>query len=325
MPVRQGRLGEWLRGERRPRTARARRRSRALIAGFGVLTLATSFAAISVGLAENRCIGGQECDNEAGQAVIQPSPSGTTPNTVAAPRATSPQATVPSPGSTPVAASQPTTTTTTSPQAPRPPLAIGESVMLGAAPNLTAGGIKVDAVTSRQGSGVAELLELIAPMGIIPSTVIIQTGTNGSVSAKTFARIMEQLPPAKVPRVFFLTVKAPRSWIEGNNALIRALPQTYPNVTVIDWERDAGVDRGRAEPLRRADPPAHPHRQAVLRQHDLPGRRPDRSGQVAPAVDPGCDTGRPCPPSPRTRPRVSSAASRTCRASTGCAPSPSAR
>lgn len=239
MPVRQGRLGEWLRGERRPRTARARRRSRALIAGFGVLTLATSFAAISVGLAENRCIGGQECDNEAGQAVIQPSPSGTTPDTVAAPRVTSPQVTVPSPGSTPVAASRPTTTTTTSPPAPRPPLAIGESVMLGAAPNLTAGGIKVDAVTSRQGSGVAELLELIAPMGIIPSTVIIQTGTNGSVSAKTFARIMEQLPPAKVPRVFFLTVKAPRSWIEGNNALIRALPQTYPNVTVIDWERDA--------------------------------------------------------------------------------------
>lgn len=111
--------------------------------------------------------------------------------------------------------------------------------MLGAAPNLTAGGIKVDAVTSRQGTGVAELLEAIAPMGIIPSTVIIQTGTNGSVSERTFARIMEQLPPERVPHVYFLTVKAPKSWIAGNNTLIRALPAIYPNVTVIDWELEA--------------------------------------------------------------------------------------
>jgi len=34
----------------------------------------------------------------------------------------------------------------------------------------------------------------------------------------------------------FVTGKADRVWIAGNNEKIRALPATYPNVTVLDWE-----------------------------------------------------------------------------------------
>jgi hypothetical protein len=36
--------------------------------------------------------------------------------------------------------------------------------------------------------------------------------------------------------VYFLTIKAPLAWVPGNNALIRALPLSHPNVTVLDWE-----------------------------------------------------------------------------------------
>lgn len=69
--------------------------------------------------------------------------------------------------------------------------------------------------------------------------VIIQTGTNGSVSDETFARIMAALPPDLTPLVVFLTVKAPRGWIADNNTRIRALAAQYPNVKVVDWEAEA--------------------------------------------------------------------------------------
>ena len=51
-----------------------------------------------------------------------------------------------------------------------------------------------------------------------------------------FARMMAQLPPDLTPQVVFLTVRAPKKWIDANNARIRALPGTYRNVVVLDWE-----------------------------------------------------------------------------------------
>ncbi|MGZ4680085.1 MAG: hypothetical protein ACXVIH_08905, partial [Ilumatobacteraceae bacterium] len=33
-------------------------------------------------------------------------------------------------------------------------------------------------------------------------------------------------------------------WIDGNNALIRALPATHPNVVVLDWEARAAEVSG---------------------------------------------------------------------------------
>jgi len=75
--------------------------------------------------------------------------------------------------------------------------------------------------------------------GQIGRSIIIQTGTNGTVSDETFARIMAQLPADLTPNVYFLTVKAPRGWIEENNLRIRHLPNLYPNVTVVRWDEEA--------------------------------------------------------------------------------------
>jgi hypothetical protein len=41
---------------------------------------------------------------------------------------------------------------------------------------------------------------------------------------------------ADVPVVILLTGKADRGWVTGNNEKLRAVPATYPNVSVIDWE-----------------------------------------------------------------------------------------
>jgi hypothetical protein len=125
--------------------------------------------------------------------------------------------------------------TTTLPIADRPPIAIGESVMLGAAPQLAAGGFVVNADESRWGDTAAEVVRQYRSTGQIGTTVVIQVGTNGPVSQEIYDEIMRHLPPEEVEQVIFLTVSAPRGWIEPNNELIRSLPSRYPNVKVLDW------------------------------------------------------------------------------------------
>ncbi|MCU1386762.1 MAG: putative acyltransferase, partial [Ilumatobacteraceae bacterium] len=116
------------------------------------------------------------------------------------------------------------------------PIALGESVMLGAITNLQAGGFYVDAVKGRQGDEMATVVETLRANNQIGQVMVIQTGTNGTVTSNDLQRMMAQLPPNLTPTVVFLTVRVPRGWQDANNALIRALPATYPNVTVLDWQ-----------------------------------------------------------------------------------------
>jgi peptidoglycan/LPS O-acetylase OafA/YrhL len=234
LPVRQGRLTAWLRGERRPRTAEARqRRRRAVIIGSSAAVL-TGFATYSIATAEVLCVGQVACDSQRGQEAIAAGLSSTTvaPVTVAPPTTLD---------STVVAESTPSTTVAPPTTAPNPvdllsPYAVGESVMLGAAPQLQAGGVQVNAMVSRQGTNLADAVGQLRAAGQLGRVVVIQTGTNGSVSDETFDRIMSYLPGDQTPLVVFLTVRAPRGWIADNNIRIRQLPDRYPNVKVLDWE-----------------------------------------------------------------------------------------
>jgi hypothetical protein len=128
------------------------------------------------------------------------------------------------------------TTTVPNPIDQIPPYAIGESVMLGAAPQLQAGGVQVNAAVSRQGANVADVVGQLRLSGQLGRVVVIQTGTNGGVSDETLDKIMSFLPGDATPLVVFLTVRAPRGWIADNNTRIRQLPARYPNVRVLDWE-----------------------------------------------------------------------------------------
>lgn len=131
----------------------------------------------------------------------------------------------------------------------RAPYAIGESVMLGAAPQLQGGGFVVDAEVSRQGRATARRLRQLKAEGRLGEIVVLQVGTNGPVEMAVYDEIMATLPAADHPRVIFLTVYADRGWIEGNNARIWLLPHRYPNVEVVDWYGHvaAGEVRGLAE------------------------------------------------------------------------------
>ncbi|HEX2784031.1 MAG TPA: acyltransferase, partial [Ilumatobacteraceae bacterium] len=151
-PIRQGRLGEWMRGERRPRTSAAYKR-RQRLAAFGVASAAlVGFAGVSIAMAGNRCVGQIECDSQAGRAIDATTlPVGTD---VAASLAPSSVAVSVDPAAT----AAPGQTLPPPPQSTAPPttvlqdvpiFAVGESVMLGAKPVLEARGIKTVAEVSK--------------------------------------------------------------------------------------------------------------------------------------------------------------------------------
>ena len=240
MPVRRGALGAWLRGERRrPNRALAARRRQLLGAGM-VGAVLLGWAGVSIAMAPNQCVGAVECASEDGRDLIAQQNSTTVPITVEIDPAAPPATVVPVPGAETTVA--PTAApTTTVPVADRPPLAVGESVMLGATDQLQTGGFTVNADVSRQGDAVAEVVGQLRASGGLGKIVVLQVGTNGPVSLETYDRIMSFLPAADVPQVVFLTVRAPRGWIDGNNSNIYAMSK-YSNVTVLEWK--AFADQG---------------------------------------------------------------------------------
>ena len=234
-PIRQGRFGEWMRGDRRPRTAAAYKR-RQRLAGFGVVSAAlVGFAGVSIAMADNRCVGQIECDSEAGRQSDATIPVETAAPSIV-PSSSAAGAAVVDPAVSP-------TTAVTVPPSTAPPttvlqdvpyFAVGESVMLGAKPVLDARGIKTVAEVSKGPTWELEQLQLAKTRYHFTHGVVIQLGTNGTVTPEQYEAVLAEV--ADVPRVVVMTVKAPKGWIEGNNELIRSLPATHPNVVVLDWE-----------------------------------------------------------------------------------------
>ena len=244
LPIRQGRLGEWMRGERPARTKAALGRRRRTFVVCSLFAVLSGFATVTVATANVLCEGEVECDSEAGRNAIADGPASiaTTVPAVTAPPVTRPSVNRPGEPLPPTTAPAPSTTL--GPVDFLAPYAIGESVMLGAAPQLNAAGIQVNAAVSRQGGNLADVVGLLRAGGQLGRVVVIQTGTNGSVSDATLDRIMSFLPAADTPLVVFLTVRAPRGWIADNNTRIRQLPTRYSNVKVLDWEAESNAILG---------------------------------------------------------------------------------
>ena len=247
VPVRMGRMGEWMRGERPPRTKPAVRRRRRTVVLCSVFAVLAGFATVTVATADLLCEEGLSCDLETGGEAIASGAASTAAAVTAPPTSpptTQSPATVPGQTVTTPPTTQPGPSTTLGPVDMLAPYSVGESVMLGAAPQLTAGGIQVNAAVSRQGGNVAEVVGLLRAGGQLGRVVIIQTGTNGSVSDATLDSIMQYLQPQDTPLVVFMTVRAPRGWIADNNIRIRQLPARYPNVKVLDWEVESAAISG---------------------------------------------------------------------------------
>jgi peptidoglycan/LPS O-acetylase OafA/YrhL len=126
-----------------------------------------------------------------------------------------------------------TTTTTTLPSEPVDYLAVGDSVMLGAAGVLTARGYTVDAHVSRQMSDMVPIFQQFGEASLFGDPVVIHLGTNGPFEAETLDALLA--PLSSVPNVIMLNVFANRSWSAGNNALLAARDQPGDNIILVDW------------------------------------------------------------------------------------------
>ncbi len=141
--------------------------------------------------------------------------------------------TIPS-SSVPVGSSTVPAVTTTLPAKKIDVLAVGDSVMLGAARRLTSAGLTVDAVKNRQVLEALQVFNYYKSVNELGENVVIHLGTNGTTKETTFDRVLGAL--RDVDRVLVLTVRVPgREYQNINNEIINALPLKYPNVTILDW------------------------------------------------------------------------------------------
>ncbi|MCZ7526746.1 MAG: acetyltransferase [Acidimicrobiia bacterium] len=174
-----------------------------------------------------------------------PETSATTASTAAAASATT-QPSTPAPETTPPPSGVPPDATAANAGAPAvpeppllPPLAIGDSVMLGAQRSLEAAvpGIRVDAVVSRQFSHAIEVLRWYALQDLLGPVVVVHLGTNGAFSAEQFDEMMRVIGDRKA---VFLTARVPRPW-EGlvNQRLAEGVAR-WPGSVLVDWRGLAG-------------------------------------------------------------------------------------
>jgi lysophospholipase L1-like esterase len=136
------------------------------------------------------------------------------------------------------------TTTASFPASPNPPLAIGDSVMLGAYDALGRAipGVVVDAAVSKQFSGgsagnpsITSIVQAKAAAGKLGDVVIIHGGTNGRFTSGDLAMVMSSLKT--VHRVVLINDHEPRAWAPPNNAVLAGDIHKYSNAVLVDWNK----------------------------------------------------------------------------------------
>jgi hypothetical protein len=111
-------------------------------------------------------------------------------------------------------------------------LGIGDSVMLGAASQLRAHGIKVNATVSRQFSALPGLIRSLRRSGHLPGKVIVHLGNNGYIDT---ADCRAAVRAARHRHVYLVTLKVPRGWRKTNNRRLHRCAKASPRASIIDW------------------------------------------------------------------------------------------
>jgi peptidoglycan/LPS O-acetylase OafA/YrhL len=234
VPIRRGALGRALGSVRRGSVGRRRSTLTVAVASTAMVvavTVAVALAQVPTATAAGNTVqpGVPVALNLTPSA--EPSPSATTPVLVAP--TPYPDAATPPPQ--PVLA-----------PAPPPPdpvggaSAFGDSVMLGAAAELNARGIAVDAAESRQFGVMTDLVLASAATGTLGHTVIVHGGTNGPIDEAALRRLLDS---TRDRRVYLVNVHVPRTWEGYNDDLFTRVAPEYPNVHVLDWSSLATANR----------------------------------------------------------------------------------
>jgi hypothetical protein len=132
------------------------------------------------------------------------------------------------------------TTTTTSvadavPATERTVTLVGDSVMVGAAPDvLTAfdGRANVDAAVSRQADELGPIVRQLGVEGRLGQVVVVQVGINGTVTEADLRAVEDA---AEGRHLYVINARVPRSWEQSNNELVNDLVPELERGKVIDW------------------------------------------------------------------------------------------
>ena len=246
VPIRTKRFKGWARMIVRSIGSQNSERRRRLASGAVVFAVMSLFTGFSVATAKDAPTA-IESSLEAGQDAVTgidellPADDGdaatAAPSTSVAATVTTLPSVDPTSAGEAAATEAPTTvpeSTTTSAVFQRiPTFAVGDSVMLGAAPNLQEQGIVVDARVSRQATEGVDILRALADNSLLGDVVIVHLGTNGPTTKERFVELLTIT--AEVPLVILLTVKCPKPWEATVNAAIYDVADEFPNVRLLDW------------------------------------------------------------------------------------------
>ena len=192
-----------------------------LVTGIAASALLLGLGAVSVvAISQDPGSSDSQAIIEAGQAAIS---------------APGQNASLPVPGQT--TQDQATPATSTPPSVPSGDRisAIGDSVMLAAAPALQAAfpGISIDAVVSRQLASAPDLIRSMVEHGTLRPTVVLGLGTNGPIDPEVLTEIRSIVGPHH--EIVVVNVQAPRGWIPGVNSQLSTFSQQYRNVELANW------------------------------------------------------------------------------------------
>ncbi|HEY4225250.1 MAG TPA: acyltransferase family protein [Pseudolysinimonas sp.] len=194
---------------------RAPRIAAATVAALLVLGLSTGTVAA---IASDPGVGETQAAVEAGQQAIR---DATSPPT-ASPTSSAPGG----PTATP---------TTAAATAGDQVTAIGDSVMLAAAPQLESQlpGVSIDAVVSRHLGTAPGIVQADLSAGTLRKIVVIGLATNGPIDRGTLEQLRSEIGAQR--EMVLVNAQAPRGWIDPNNSILSAFAQSYRNVELANW------------------------------------------------------------------------------------------
>ena len=114
--------------------------------------------------------------------------------------------------------------------------AIGDSVMLAAAPELQSAlpGIYIDAQVSRQFGAGLGIVRKLASSGRLRRIVVVGLGTNGTVTSQQVRQLLAVAGPRR--DLVLVNTFVPRPWEQGDNRVLATAASRYPHVVLADWQ-----------------------------------------------------------------------------------------
>lgn len=278
-PVRDGRVQRWL--ARRSPSDRVRR-ARLTLAGATATIMFAAVLAAAPGAPVLRAADDVRISTDITmgprvQSAVDRGPTSAPPTS--APGTTT-TATTPAGGVVAAAGTAPSTTVAVAPppaETPSPPppkidpaavkqvTLVGESVTLGAAPDLQeyyGERIQMDAVEGRSFADGVELIEGLAAHGRLTPWVIVHIGNNGAAPPGALDRVVAAVGPER--RLILVNVRVPRRWEDQVNGEIARVVGQHANVVLADW-----WTLTHEEPGLLVDDGVHLTRQGRVRYRDL--------------------------------------------------------